>query len=83
MIVEKDVENEYRAGISRVRPDAVWTSPFGTDGVAVWPTVRLLLEAKFSANQRLGCGGVSTQAPMARSVPHRMGCIKKCTQSPI
>lgn len=63
MIVEKDVENEYRAGIARVRPDATWSSPHGTDGVAVWPTVRLLLEAKFSANlkSRIAACGVLGQ----------------------
>ena len=45
--VEKDVENAYRAEISRLRPDAKWSSPYGTDGYAKWPSVRLLLEAKY------------------------------------
>ncbi len=62
-LVEKDVENSYRAGISSVRPAAAWTSPHGTDGVAEWPTVRLLLEAKFDTNlkNRVAACGVLGQ----------------------
>ena len=64
MLVEKDVENSYRAGISKQRPSATWTSPHKTDGVAVWEstapaTVRLLLEAKYDLdlkNRIAACG---------------------------
>lgn len=64
MLVEKDVENSYRAGISKQRPTATWTSPHKTDGVAVWEgtapaTVRLLLEAKYDLdlkNRIAACG---------------------------
>lgn len=46
--VEKDVENAYREAIRKGRPDAIITSPHGTDGFATWePSVRLLLEAKY------------------------------------
>ena len=51
--VEKDVENAYRAEISRKRPKVEWSSPHNTDGLGEWDvplkpntTVRLLLEAK-------------------------------------
>jgi hypothetical protein len=53
-VCEKDVENAYRGEIARLRPKAVWSSPFSTDGVAEWEakgppptTVRLLLEFKY------------------------------------
>jgi hypothetical protein len=56
MLVEKDVENMYRAAISKARPQTVWTSPHGTDGLAEWSqsatTVRLLLEAKYDTDLR-------------------------------
>lgn len=46
-VVEKDVENAYREGIRKARPQAEITSPYKTDGFAKWDKVRLLLEAKF------------------------------------
>ena len=69
MLVEKDVENNYRAGISRARPGATWTSPHNTDGVATWTgeitpaTVRLLLEAKYDLDlkSRVAACGVLGQ----------------------
>jgi hypothetical protein len=69
MLVEKDVENNYRAGISRARPKATWTSPHNTDGVATWTgettpaTVRLLLEAKYDLDlkSRVAACGVLGQ----------------------
>lgn len=63
-VVEKDVENSYRAGISRAAPDAQWTSPHGTDGLAQWATVRLLLEAKYDLDlkSRVAACGVLGQA---------------------
>lgn len=65
-VVEKDVENVYRAGISKTRPSAVWSSPYGTDGVAEWQgaaTVRLLLEAKYDLDlkSRVAACGVLGQ----------------------
>ena len=65
-VVEKDVENAYRAGISKVRPSAAWSSPYGTDGVAEWQgaaTVRLLLEAKYNLDlkSRVAACGVLGQ----------------------
>jgi len=65
-LVEKDVENQYRAGISKVRPTAAWSSPYGTDGVAEWQgaaTVRLLLEAKYNLDlkSRVAACGVLGQ----------------------
>ena len=65
-VVEKDVENQYRAGISKVRPSAAWSSPYGTDGVAEWQgaaTVRLLLEAKYNLDlkSRVAACGVLGQ----------------------
>jgi hypothetical protein len=63
-LVEKDVENSYRAGISAAKPDAQWTSPHGTDGYAQWATVRLLLEAKYDLDlkSRVAACGVLGQA---------------------
>lgn len=63
-LVEKDVENNYRAGISAAKPDAQWTSPHGTDGYAQWATVRLLLEAKYDLDlkSRVAACGVLGQA---------------------
>ena len=46
--VEKDVENAYREELHKERPEASITSPHGTDGYAVWGSVRLLLEAKYN-----------------------------------
>lgn len=46
-VTEKDVENAYRAGLQKARPQASITSPYNTDGYAQWDKVRLLLEAKF------------------------------------
>ena len=66
-LVEKDVENNYRAGITGARPSVTWTSPHNTDGVAVWDappaTVRLLLEAKYDLNlkSRVAACGVLGQ----------------------
>ena len=65
-VVEKDVENQYRAGISKTRPSAVWSSPYGTDGLAEWQgaaTVRLLLEAKYNLDlkSRVAACGVLGQ----------------------
>lgn len=66
-VVEKDVEGVYRGEISRVRPNAVWSSPYGTDGFAEWPaapaTVRLLLEAKYNLDlkSRVAACGVLGQ----------------------
>lgn len=48
--VEKDVENAYREEIRHHRPKAVITSPYGTDGYALWDTVRLLLETKYDVD---------------------------------
>ena len=63
-LVEKDVENNYRAGISAAKPEAEWTSPHGTDGYAQWSTVRLLLEAKYDLDlkSRVAACGVLGQA---------------------
>lgn len=44
--VEKDVENAYRAAITAAT-GAKWSSPYGTDGIAEWGDVRLLLEVKY------------------------------------
>jgi hypothetical protein len=38
--VEKDVENAYREEIVHHRPQAMITSPHGTDGYARWDTDR-------------------------------------------
>ena len=46
-LTEKDVENAYRAEIVNTRPDVSLTSPYNTDGLACWQTVRMLLEAKY------------------------------------
>lgn len=49
-VVEKDVENFYRTGISRERKHALWSSPYKIDGLATWGNVRLLLETKYQAD---------------------------------
>jgi len=54
--VEKDVENAYRAEISFERPQALWSSPYGTDGVVTWGNVRLLLEAKYDKDFKTRMG---------------------------
>ena len=49
--VEKDVEGGYRTRISRLT-GAVWSSPFGSDGLAEWGDVRMLMEAKYDFDMK-------------------------------
>ena len=49
--VEKDVEGGYRTRISRLT-GASWSSPFGSDGLAEWGDVRMLMEAKFDFDMK-------------------------------
>jgi len=74
--VEKDVENAYRAEISHVRPNAAWTSPFGSDGVAEWgaPSVRLLLEAKYDQD-------LKAKAPVCNVLGQMLGYLKRFEQA--
>jgi hypothetical protein len=54
-VTEKDVENAYRAEISRILPEGAWTSPHNTDGCLSWSAnkpVRLLFEAKYDLDLR-------------------------------
>jgi len=49
--VEKDVEGGYRSRILRLT-GATWSSPFGSDGVAEWSDVKLLMEAKYDVDMK-------------------------------
>jgi hypothetical protein len=49
--VEKDVEGGYRSRILRLT-GATWSSPFGSDGVAEWGDVKLLMEAKYDVDMK-------------------------------
>lgn len=51
-VVEKDVENAYRAALAAARPDAVISSPHGCDGLLAWGDVRLLIECKLDVNMK-------------------------------
>lgn len=73
--VEKDVENVYRAEISRLRSNATWASPHGTDGYAEWPkNVRLLLEAKYDVD-------LKARTPLCGVLGQVIFYVKKFEQS--
>lgn len=72
--VEKDVENAYREELHKERPEASITSPHGTDGYAVWGSVRLLLEAKYNLDFK-------ARVPMCNTLGQCLLYLKRFEQS--
>jgi hypothetical protein len=63
-LVEKDVENAYKAEIASVYPDASITSPYASDGLIELEQARILFEAKYDLQLKVRkeSMGVVTQA---------------------
>lgn len=69
LLVEKDVENHYRAEIEKVVP-ASFTSPYKSDGYIEWRNVRMLLESKLNGN-------LDTQAGQSNVLAQLLYYVKK------